>query len=111
MRGKVLRWTSCVPYLGNHAAAAIGRTEETGGWLFNYPKYEDWSLSQSSVILWLHGIRKFALRSTLQMNAINGYISAGAGKTKLVSRVIDHLAKRPHDEALAYFYCSRSEEL
>jgi hypothetical protein len=36
--------------------------------------------------------------------------SAGAGKTKLVSRVIDHLANRPHDHALAYFYCNRNED-
>jgi hypothetical protein len=35
---------------------------------------------------------------------------AGAGKTKLVSRVIDHFANRPRGHALAYFYCNRNEE-
>jgi hypothetical protein len=34
---------------------------------------------------------------------------AGAGKTKLVSRVIDHISKNPCDQALAYFYCNRNE--
>ena len=36
---------------------------------------------------------------------------AGAGKTKLVANVIDHFSNRPHNEALAYFYCNRNEEL
>ena len=35
---------------------------------------------------------------------------AGAGKTKLVANVIDHFSNRPHNEALAYFYCNRNEE-
>ena len=39
--------------------------------------------------------------------------AAGAGKTKLVSNVIDHiqanLSRKQNDEALAYFYCVRSE--
>jgi len=34
---------------------------------------------------------------------------AGAGKTKLVSRVIDSLMNRPHTEALAFFYCNRNQ--
>ena len=36
--------------------------------------------------------------------------SAGAGKTKLISRVIDHVANHLRDHALAYFYCNRSED-
>jgi hypothetical protein len=37
---------------------------------------------------------------------------AGAGKTKLVSKVIDDLTSRPLDvaEARAYFYCDRNQE-
>src|SRR5689334_11737855 len=34
---------------------------------------------------------------------------AGAGKTKLVSRVIDHVSNDPRDQALAYFYCNHNE--
>jgi Cdc6-like AAA superfamily ATPase len=39
----------------------------------------------------------------------NVYI-AGAGKTKLVSQVIDSLGHKRHGEALVYFYCNRNEE-
>ena len=35
---------------------------------------------------------------------------AGAGKTKLVSRVIDYVSQNgPHDQAMAYFYCNRND--
>jgi hypothetical protein len=34
---------------------------------------------------------------------------AGAGKTKLISKIIDELSNRPDDEALAFFYCNRDE--
>jgi hypothetical protein len=37
-------------------------------------------------------------------------VIAGAGKTKLVSKVVDSLTNRPHDQALAYFYCFRGDE-
>jgi hypothetical protein len=40
-------------------------------------------------------------------------IIAGAGKTKLTSKVVDDLRKglinQPNDEALAYFYCDRNQ--
>lgn len=39
------------------------------------------------------------------------YILAGAGKTKLVSKVIDYFSKVTSEQALAYFYCDRSESL
>lgn len=36
--------------------------------------------------------------------------TAGCGKTKLVSTVIDDLLQKvPEDEALAYFYCDRDQ--
>lgn len=34
---------------------------------------------------------------------------AGAGKTKLVSRIVDSYSNRPETEGLAYFYCNRNE--
>jgi NACHT domain len=40
----------------------------------------------------------------------DGNLLAGAGKTKLVSRVIDHISNGPGDQALAYFYCNRNED-
>jgi Cdc6-like AAA superfamily ATPase len=35
--------------------------------------------------------------------------SAGAGKTTLVSRVIDHFLDHHRDQGIAYFYCNRNE--
>jgi hypothetical protein len=35
---------------------------------------------------------------------------AGAGKPTLISKVIDDLTERLHDEGLAYFYCYRNED-
>lgn len=35
---------------------------------------------------------------------------AGAGKTKLVSKVIDHIRDHQRHSALAYFYCNRNED-
>lgn len=37
------------------------------------------------------------------------YSPAGAGKTKLISRVIDHITDHWSDTAIAYFYCNRYE--
>jgi hypothetical protein len=36
--------------------------------------------------------------------------AGGAGKTKLVSKVVDELVSRSNDQGLAYFYCDRNEE-
>ncbi|KAL1979592.1 hypothetical protein VTN96DRAFT_5527 [Rasamsonia emersonii] len=36
--------------------------------------------------------------------------STGAGKTKLISRVVDDLLNNSGEQALAYFYCNRNEE-
>ena len=53
----------------------------------------------------------FVCLSSISYNQITKSLSlAGAGKTKLVASIIDHFSKRPHDEALAYFYCDRNEE-
>jgi Cdc6-like AAA superfamily ATPase len=40
----------------------------------------------------------------------NKVFKAGAGKTKLVSKVVDHLTEYLHGEALAYFYCDRNQD-
>jgi hypothetical protein len=40
----------------------------------------------------------------------DGDSPAGAGKTKLVSRVIDRISDSPRGQALAYFYCDRNED-
>jgi hypothetical protein len=57
-RSNILRWTSEIPYQDHHTTASKGRTEDTGGWLFDHEQYKAWQSSDESMILWLHGIRK-----------------------------------------------------
>jgi ankyrin repeat domain-containing protein 50 len=57
-RTKILSWTSSLEYEDHHTLASRGRTGNTGTWLLEHDRYEEWSLSDQSMILWLHGIRK-----------------------------------------------------
>ncbi|KAJ5857483.1 hypothetical protein N7455_008377 [Penicillium solitum] len=86
----ILKWVSRIPYEDHHKTVCKGRTANTGGWLFEHGQYKKWESSKKSTILWLHGI-------------------PGAGKTKLTSRVIDHVTDHWSDNAIAYFYCNRYE--
>ncbi|MCJ1397809.1 hypothetical protein MMC11_001005 [Xylographa trunciseda] len=93
-RLKILNYLSDIPYEANHNAACEGRTKGTGGWLLRHKQFTRWRTSSSSNILWLYGI-------------------PGAGKTKLISSVVDQLLEnldsRQEGEALAYFYCKHNE--
>lgn len=109
--GDILAWVSGIPYEDHHKAACKDRTEYTGGWIFKEKRYKEWYTSQDSAILWLHGIRKSLspLWTTYcVLTTINSI--AGAGKTKLVSRVIDRIQDDHPQTALGYFYCNRNEE-
>ncbi|KAF3384594.1 hypothetical protein F1880_001890 [Penicillium rolfsii] len=88
---EILAWVSDIPYEDHHKAACKNRIKNTGGWIFKDKRYKQWYESQDSAILWLHGI-------------------LGAGKTKLVSRVIDRIQDDHPQTALGYFYCNRNEE-
>ncbi|KXG45996.1 uncharacterized protein PGRI_048520 [Penicillium griseofulvum] len=88
--GDILKWISRIPYEDHHRSVCKGRTANTGGWLFEHAQYQKWRLSEKSTILWIHGI-------------------PGAGKTRLISRVIDHLVDHQPDTTIAYFYCNRYE--
>ncbi|KAF2120404.1 hypothetical protein BDV96DRAFT_642224 [Lophiotrema nucula] len=90
--GKILTWVSTIANEDQHAVAKASRVKGTGDWIFERKVYKTWSLSEPSMVLWLHGI-------------------PGAGKTKLMSRVVDEfLSTSSQDARLAYFYCSQSEE-
>ncbi|KAI1921337.1 hypothetical protein LOZ64_001619 [Ophidiomyces ophidiicola] len=103
----VLKWVSAIPYEDHHAAACKNRTPNTGCWLFEDKRYQAWQLSNQPAIMWLHGIRKL-YHSSLK-NKID-VLQAGAGKTKLTSRVIDRfLGMFRQDYGVAYFYCNRYE--
>ncbi|KAF1994379.1 ankyrin [Amniculicola lignicola CBS 123094] len=91
-RGEVLHWTSSIPHEDHHTMAATGRTSGTAAWIYDRTEFKDWESSSSSKLLWLHGI-------------------PGAGKTKIVSRVVDDLRhSRDNQTRLAYFYCSQNED-
>ncbi|KAF5864459.1 hypothetical protein ETB97_007562 [Aspergillus alliaceus] len=91
-RGNILDWISSTPYEDHHRLAKTGRTPDTGRWIFEQRNFQDWRSSKDSMIFWLHGI-------------------PGAGKTKLVSRVVDGLLDNAEEQKVVYFYCDRNEEL
>lgn len=58
-RGSILKWISGIPYKENHFFACQDRTSGTGEWLLRHEKYREWRTSSASMILWLHGDRKY----------------------------------------------------
>ncbi|MCJ1379453.1 hypothetical protein MMC17_002554 [Xylographa soralifera] len=90
-RQKILEYLSSISYEANHYAARDGRTKGTGRWILEHQRFREWQDSDEFSILWLYGI-------------------PGAGKTKLVSTIVDDTLKGlENDEVLAYFYCNRNE--
>ncbi|OCK73496.1 hypothetical protein K432DRAFT_364803, partial [Lepidopterella palustris CBS 459.81] len=90
---QILKWTSSIPYEDNHETAIAGYLPGTAEWILTDSDYKIWREERSSMILWLHG-------------------KVGCGKTTLLAHVIDSLQENlPADEAIAYFYCNRSEAL
>ncbi|EPE36575.1 Ankyrin repeat-containing protein [Glarea lozoyensis ATCC 20868] len=82
-----LRWISELPFEDVHSNAKLGRVENTGQWLLDHTLLTDWKTSHAPGIFWLNG-------------------SAGTGKTKLVTTLVDHLLlELGADDAIAYFYC------
>jgi len=61
-RSEILTWLSSIPYRKNHLTARQGRTDGTGTWLLEHPRYLEWRRSSTSMILWLHGSREYFLR-------------------------------------------------
>jgi hypothetical protein len=55
----LLTWISPISYEEIHNSASEARTPGTGEWLLHHPRYQEWSGSSASMILWLHGIRKY----------------------------------------------------
>ncbi|RYP58533.1 hypothetical protein DL769_008907 [Monosporascus sp. CRB-8-3] len=92
-RLKILEWISPIPYGKHHNTVKDARTSGTCEWLLQHERFREWEDASSSVTLWLQ---------------------AGAGKTFLTSKVIDHvqsLLKSPRNEdGFAFFYCNRNEE-
>ena len=108
-KAEILVWTSTVPYEDNHETAYKGHVSGTGNWIFQDSSYISWDRGSSSRILWIHGNGRHKTNEFIQLRYLNSLL-VGAGKTKLIAHVIASFLKRPLDEALAYFYCSRNED-
>ncbi|KAL2815045.1 ankyrin repeat-containing domain protein [Aspergillus cavernicola] len=91
---EILQWLSTVQYRLHHRTVSRLLLEGTGQWLFEKPQYREWYSSETSSILWLHGI-------------------PGSGKTCLTSIAIEKslAASSTANNALsiAYFYFSRNK--
>ncbi|CAM1507840.1 Fc.00g046880.m01.CDS01 [Cosmosporella sp. VM-42] len=129
-RLEIMEWLSSVPFGKHHRQISRQRTHGTGEWLLQHGKFNEWHQTSSSAITLIYGIREYALRfndwlykrlsvPTCSRNQDFDLLTllAGAGKTYLVSRVIDWaqeglrtLGQCHTDEAFAYFYCNRAEE-
>ncbi|KAI1458891.1 hypothetical protein F4805DRAFT_422935 [Annulohypoxylon moriforme] len=98
-RTLILRWLSRFQYNDHHKSAKGDRVPDTGNWIFTRSKFKNWRNSKKQHTLWIHGIR-------------------GAGKTKLISRLVDEFdvrlckditAQESHpwrDLRVAFFYCA-----
>ncbi|OQE35357.1 hypothetical protein PENCOP_c013G04850 [Penicillium coprophilum] len=95
LRGKekhdILYWVSEIDAEDQPQITMEDRTDGTGNWLLNHHEFQHWRSLNEAAILWLHGI-------------------PGAGKTKLVSKVVDHFEEDYPDATLAYFCCDREDE-
>ena len=58
-RLEILEWISSVPHGMNHEAVRENRTKSTCEWLLRHSRYLEWQDTSSSIILWLHGTRRF----------------------------------------------------
>ncbi|RKK16120.1 hypothetical protein BFJ66_g10844 [Fusarium oxysporum f. sp. cepae] len=90
-RCETLKSISAILYRAHHEEVSGKRTAGTCEWILKKEKFIRWEESDSSVTI-LYG-------------------NPGAGKTFLISRVVDYsIGKAETSEALAFFYCKRDEQ-
>lgn len=108
---ETLEWISSVQYRSHHYRVKEARTPSTCEWLLNHEKFHEWEAG-SSAVLWLQGSRQYYYASFM-LPATNTLL-AGAGKTFLASKVIDHvqtqLESSSYPAGFAFFYCDRNDE-
>ncbi|KAI5459666.1 hypothetical protein BGZ63DRAFT_455260 [Mariannaea sp. PMI_226] len=94
-RIKTLEGISNIRFAGHHSTVSQQRTPGTGQWILDTREFQQWKNMETSFITLLFG-------------------GPGAGKTFLISSVIDHVKQHLDDsgtdQGFAYFYCNRSEE-
>ncbi|KAL8949575.1 MAG: hypothetical protein Q9222_004323 [Ikaeria aurantiellina] len=88
---KIDQWLDPVNFETNHEAAVKLRHQGTGNWFLHGNDFKTW-VDDNNSFLWLHAI-------------------PGAGKTVLVSSVVEYLKEhvKSTDVGLAYFYCDYKE--
>jgi hypothetical protein len=59
-RLEILEWISNIRYGTNHETVKDNRTQSTCEWLLSHKRYLEWQDTSSSIILWLHGTRRFS---------------------------------------------------
>jgi ankyrin repeat domain-containing protein 50 len=59
-RLEILEWVSDVQYGMHHETVKEQRTQSTCEWLLRHKRYLEWQDTSSSIILWLHGTRRFS---------------------------------------------------
>ncbi|KAJ0139210.1 hypothetical protein HZ326_17855 [Fusarium oxysporum f. sp. albedinis] len=92
-RCETLKSISAILYQAHHEEVSGKRTAGTCEWILKKEKFIRWEESDSSVTI------------------LYGNLIAGAGKTFLISRVVDYsIGKAETSEALAFFYCKRDEQ-
>ncbi|KAF7559480.1 hypothetical protein G7046_g4676 [Stylonectria norvegica] len=89
-------WMSTVLFGKHHQEVSRLRTQHTCEWLLQHERFKEWHETSSCAIMLIYGL-------------------PGAGKTFLVSRVVDWVRNglqdnENTDEGFAYFYCNRHEE-
>ncbi|SCO87393.1 related to vegetatible incompatibility protein HET-E-1 [Fusarium oxysporum] len=90
-RRETLKSISAILYRAHHEEVSGNRTAGTCEWILKKEKFIRWEKSDSSVTI-LYG-------------------NPGAGKTFLISRVVDYCTEKAEaSEALAFFYCKRDED-
>ncbi|KAH6876538.1 hypothetical protein B0T10DRAFT_497692 [Thelonectria olida] len=90
---RILQQISDIPYRAHHDEINDRRVKGTGQWILEKDKFRSWEHETSSATLVLYGI-------------------PGAGKTYVVSSVIDHILRHPESgHGFAYFYCNRNDEI
>jgi hypothetical protein len=62
-RLEILEWISNIPHGMNHETVRENRTKSTCEWLLRHRRYLEWQDTSSSIILWLHGTRRFWMPS------------------------------------------------
>ncbi|KAJ7159092.1 ankyrin repeat-containing domain protein [Mycena crocata] len=104
-RVKIIKWYSPLNFFLRHADILNVRAPGTGEWFLEADRFKEWKAATGK-ILWCRGIRAW-LHSLSKFPVINRR-TAGAGKTVLVSIVVDHLRADP-DCGVAAIYLHHKE--